>query len=337
MVPERHELSFPASAALKEYLRSPEFYHDVPEKLKTQYVVEVHMNQAPQNSPKATELQVESLLLAYTRNNAGGLKDAIDFLISRLVAHGLDAATIKGAIPRPKSDSFEESLPYFDSKLLQRAEPPLGTDSPTRSQFGGSVNGGATGDEQTSGSGIFDKLRKPGSMSSFSSFLERRKNGGSGGGGSNSPNSLFKHASSNASKASLVSLESQSSTYRNPWNDSGVNLPEEDYAGNGTGPGAAGWSIHHQARFEGNGVSHGNGTTGAMNGNGYGGPGGKFGAVSGATGHPATPMTFANGGGLASHGGDTTPRYDLRASIDSGRPSTSHSVTGYPGLIGPPR
>ena len=334
MVPERHELSFPASSALKDYLRSPEFYHDVSEKLKAQYVVELHMNQAPQSSPNATEPQVESILLAYTRNNAGGLKDAIDFLISRLVARGLDATTIKGAIPRPKSDSFEESLPYFDSKLLQRAEPPLGTDSPTRSQFGGSVNGAAGSEEQTSGSGIFDKLRKPGSMSSFSSFLERRKNGGSGGGGgggSNSPNSLFKHASSNASKASLVSLESQSSAYRNPWNDSGVNLPEEDYATNGAGAGSVGWSMHHAARFDGNG---GNGT---LNGNGFGGPVGKFANAAGASGNAAAPTSFANGGALVGQGSESTPRYDPRASVDSGRPSTSHSVTGYPGLIGPPR
>ncbi len=318
MVPERHVLSFPASATLKEFLRSPEFLQDVPEKLKSQYVVELHVNQAPQSSPNAAEPQMESLLLAYTRNNAGGLKDAIDFLISRLVAHGLDASTIKGAIPRPKSDSFEESLPYFDSKLLQRAEPPLGTESPTRSLFGGngSVNG-ANGEEQTERSGIFDKLRKPGSMSSFSSFLERRKNGG----GSNSPNSLFKYASSNASKASLVSLESQNSSYRHPWNDSGVNLPEEDYAPNGVGAAGMGWSIPHphQARFE--------GAAGAGNGVINGGHG-KFGASAGTP----TPGSF-----IAGHGGDATSRHDPRVSVDSGRPSTSHSVTGYPGLIGPPR
>jgi hypothetical protein len=35
--------------------------------------------------------------------------------------------------------------------------------------------------------------------------------------------------------------------------------------------------------------------------------------------------------------GDVTPRYDPRASVDSGRPSTSHSASGYPGPIGPPR
>ncbi len=277
MVPRTHEIGFPASTELKEFLRSPEFQQDVVEKLKSQYVVEVYLNLPQRGTPDATESPEENLLLAYTRNNAGGLRDAIDFLTSRLVAHGLDASTIRGAIPRPKSDSFEESLPFFDSKLLQRAEPPVATDSPTRSQFG---------EESGERSGIFDKLRKPGSISSFSSFLDRRKNG------SNSPGSLFKHASSNASKASLASLESQGSGYRNPWNDSGVNLPDDDH-----GPASSSWSVAAQ-RYD-----------------------SKFPFTNGAPSHP----------------GDVTPRYDPRASVDSGRPSTSHSASGYPAPIGPPR
>ena len=60
------------------------------------------------------------------------------------------------------------------------------TDSPTRSHFG---------DDEPRG--MLDRLRKPGSMSSFTSIFNGRKN-------TNSPGSLFKHASSNASKASLA-------------------------------------------------------------------------------------------------------------------------------------
>lgn len=280
MVPESHEIAFPASAELKEYLRSAEFQQELLMKMKTQYVVDVHLNQPQKATVDGAEVTIESLILSYTRNNAGGLKDAIDFLVSRLVAHGLDATTIKGAIPRPKSDSFEENLPYFDSKLLQRAEPPVETtDSPTRSHFG---------DEATERPGFLDRLRKPGSMSSFSSVFERRKNG------SNSPGSLFKHASSNASKASLVSLESQGSGYRNPWNDSGINLPEEDRSGNN------GWPVTSSS-FE-----------------------NKFPFGTNTSAAPGVP-------------GDATPRYDPRASVDSGRPSTSHSASGYPAPIGPPR
>jgi len=276
MVPESHEIAFPASSELREYMRSSEFQNDVLEKMKDQYVVEVHLKQPHQESPDGSDHQIEGLVLSFTRNNAGGLKDAIDFLVNKLVMHGLDANTIRGAIPRPKSDSFEESLPFFDSKLLQRAEPPVDTtDSPTRSHFG---------DDPAERSGFLDRLRKPGSMSSFTSILERRKNG------SNSPSSLFKHASSNASKASLASLESQGSGYRNPWNDSGINLPDDEHHSNG-------WPLP-APRFE---------------------------------------NKFPFGSNTSAAPGDVTPRYDPRASVDSGRPSTSHSASGYPAPIGPPR
>lgn len=277
MVPENHEISFPTSTELDSYLRSPKFAEEVMEKMKSQYVVEVQVNETRRESVEGIEAVLECLNLSYTRNNSGGLKDAIDFLLDKLIPHGLNRDAIRGAIPRPKSDSFEESLPYFDSKLLQRAEPPVdSTDSPTRPQFGPQ-------EESSERPGFLEKLRKPGSMSSFSSILERRKNG------SNSPGSFFKHASSNASKASLVSLESQGSGYRNPWNDSGINLPEEEHGTHN------GWNMPAQ-RFE-----------------------NKF------------PFSSS------SHSGDVTPRYDPRASVDSGRPSTSHSASGYPAPIGPPR
>ena len=214
MVPESHELVMPATASLRAFLASGEFGPEVQQKLKSQYEVDLDVGKTSKPAEE-TEITEERLLLAYTRNNAGGLKDAIDFLVSRLIPYGLDAATVKGSIPRPKSDSFEDSLRFFNSKLLQNAHPPLGTDSPTRSTFG---------DDASDRGSLFGKIRKPGSISSISSFLDRRKNQSSSPG----TGSLFKHASSNASRASLVSMESRDSGYRNPWNDSGVNLPEED-------------------------------------------------------------------------------------------------------------
>lgn len=266
MVPESHELVLPAAPQLKAFFKASEFHTEVRRKLKDQYEVELHLRDSTTITEESTASE-ERIVLLYTRNNAGGLKDAIDFMVSRLISHGLDATTVKGAIPRPKSDSFEDSLPFFDSKLLQIAPPPIGTDSPTRSTFG---------DDASERGSIFDKLRKPGSISSISSFLDRRKNQ------SSSPGSFFKHASSNASRASLVSMESRDSSYRNPWNDSGVNLPEDE--------GHNGWPARFENKF-------------------------PFGVVT----------------------GDTTPKHDPRASFDSGRPSTSHSISGYPAPIGPPR
>lgn len=194
MVPEKHELSFQSSPELRAFLQSPEFTEDVRSKLKNQYEVDATVDltgdlPTPKDDAASAAPVEDRLVLGYTRNNAGGLRDAIDFLISRLVAHGLDATTVKGAIPRPKSDSFEESLPFFDSKLLQHAPAPIVTDSPARP------------DDASERGSIFERLRKPGSISSFSSFIGRKNH-------SASPASFFKHASSNASKASLVSMES---------------------------------------------------------------------------------------------------------------------------------
>ena len=288
MVPESHEIVIPANATLLEFFKGPDFESEVRQTLKSSYEVELEVRQDSRLENLKLEDKAETveerLLLQYTRNNAGGLKDAIDFLVSRLIPHGLDANTVKGAIPRPKSDSFEDSLPFFDSKLLHNAPTPLGTDSPTRSTFG---------DDVSDRGSLFGKIRKPGSISSISSFLDRRKHQ------STSQTSFFKQASSNASRASLVSMESRDSGYRNPWNDSGINLPEENepFAGTTNGNGGA-WPLRFENKSE-----------------------------------NKLPL-FANSTCMT---GDMTPRYDPRASHDSGRPSTSHSTNGYPAPIGPPR
>lgn len=230
MVPDNHELVLKRTPTLVKFLESPEFVQSIIPKLKKQYEVEVSVHENPDERTEDGSLTV-TLLWTFTRNNAGGLRDAIDFLQAQSATVGVEATIIKGSIPRPKSDTFEESLQYFDSKLLQHAPASVATDSPTKPSFGDEV--------ARERSTIFDRLRKPGSMSSISSFLDRRKNSSH-----SATNSFFK-GSSNVSKSSLISIESTRSfnADRNPWNDSGVNLPEEDnpwshgraYAGNGNG------------------------------------------------------------------------------------------------------
>ena len=280
MVPDNHEVVLASTPELMKFLQSKEFQTELAPKLHSQYVVEVQVTEDP-NERTEDDGPTVTLLWSFTRNNAGGVRDALDFLNSALAEAGIETATVKGAIPRPKSDSFEESLPFFDSKLLQHA-PSVATDSPTKTAFGEDV--------ARERSTIFDKLRKPGSMSSISSFLDRRKNS------SHSPaGSFFKNGSSNVSKTSLVSIESTRSfnADRNPWNDSGVNLADDD----GTP-----WPTRHFGT------------------NGSGGS---------SSDHKLSQVQ---------HPGDATPRHTMRASTDSGRPSTSNSTnSGYPGPIGPPR
>ena len=214
MVPDNHEVVLASTPELMKFLQSKDFQTELVPKLHSQYVVEVHVTEDPNERTEEDGATV-TLNWTFTRNNAGGVRDALDFLNAALAEAGIETTTVKGAIPRPKSDSFEESLPFFNSKLLQHA-PPVSTDSPTKTSFGEEV--------ARERSTIFDKLRKPGSMSSISSFLDRRKNS------SQSPSSFFKNGSSNVSKTSLVSIESTRSfnADRNPWNDSGVNLADDD-------------------------------------------------------------------------------------------------------------
>lgn len=215
MVPDKHELVLARTGEIVKYLESPDFAHDLVPKLKSQYEVEVSVYQNPDETTEDGKPTV-TLVWGFTRNNAGGLRDAVDFLQAQLTTAAVDIVVVKGSIPRPQSDSFEDSLQYFDSKLLQHAPSSVGTDSPAKSTFGADI--------ARERSSILDRLRKPGSMTSISSFLDRRKNS------SHSAHSNFFKGSSNVSKSSLISIESTRSfnADRNPWNDSGVNLPDDD-------------------------------------------------------------------------------------------------------------
>ncbi|OTA00452.1 hypothetical protein A9Z42_0001330 [Trichoderma parareesei] len=271
MVPDKHELVLARNAKLIKFLESPEFAHDLVPKLKSQYEVEVTVHQNPDEttedgSPTAT------LVWGFTRNNAGGLRDAIDFLLAQFATANVETDIVKGSIPRPKSDSFEDTLQYFDSKLLQHAPVSAAGDSPIKNAFNADI--------ARERSSILDRLRRPGSMTSISSFLDRRKNS------SHSATSSFFKGSANVSKSSLISIESTRSfnADRNPWNDSGVNLADDE------NPWARPVSNHH---FD-----------------------SKL-----SIPHPKDMIAS---------------RHATRASGDSGRPSTSHSMnSGYPGPIGP--
>lgn len=215
MVPDKHELVLERSTPLIKFLESPEFVQTIVPKLKTQYEIDLTVHEDPKERT-VDGAQTVTLLWQFTRNSAPGLRDAMDYLQTQFATANVEPVVVRGAIPRPKSDTFEEALPYFNAKVLQQAPPSVATDSPTRSGFGDEV--------AREKSNLLACLRKPGSMSSISSFLDRRKNS------SQNASSFFK-GSSNVSKSSLISIESTRSfnADRNPWNDSGVNLPEDDH------------------------------------------------------------------------------------------------------------
>lgn len=347
MVPDTHDIAFPSSEHLSRFLRSPEFQREHAQKLKDQYVVEVALQQPRSELRDGQEVTIERLELSYTRNNAGGLRDAVDFLLLPLMAYGLEADNVVGNIPRPKSDSFEDNMLFFESKLLQRAEPPVTSESPSRATFG----------EEGNSRSLFDKLRKPGSISSFSSFIERRRKNGT-----DSPGSLFMHASNNASKASLVSMESRDSGLRNAWNDSGIEIDDNSVPGHHNGLSNSWASFGGSAsrpNTSSNSLSgpfeskfpfgaNGNASTSSLNTPMI--PG--LGMVSGAGSTPALGVGLGMG-----TAGDATPRYDAKIADNTlgkvpngtalsaplSRPASSASLmktsatsSGYPASTAPP-
>ena len=214
MVPDKHELVVASTPELVKHLESAQFKQELVTKLREQHEINLSVLNNPEEVTSDGEPTI-TLIFGFTRNNAGGLRDAVNFIMDEFATTHVKIDIVKGSIPRPKSDSFEDSLQYFDSKLLQHAPNPWASDSPVKEAFG---------EEVARERSLLDRIRKPGSMTSLSSFLDRRKNSAT------SVNSLFFKGSNNVSKSSLISIESTRSfnADRNPWNDSGVNLPEED-------------------------------------------------------------------------------------------------------------
>ena len=317
MVSETHEIEFPTSEEFRAFLSSAEFTDEYVSNLKHQHLVEVEVQQPRTETQDGQDVAFEKLLFRYTRNNAGGLRDAVDYLLVPFIARGLDQNTVKGAIPRPKSDSFEDNMLFFDSKVLHRAEPALASDSPTRASFV---------DEGSTRSGILDILRKPGSMSLSALRDRRRKNG------SNSPGSLFMQASNNASKASLISTESRDSGHRNLWNDSGVDLEHDSaYYPNGLATHGNGWGSFGTSSATSRPNTSSNSLSGTFET--------KFPFGSNANAStsslntpmiPGLGMVNGSGSGAAANGGDQTPKF---GPADKGKQSPpAMSRAGTPSL-----
>ncbi|KAJ2896035.1 hypothetical protein MKZ38_005920 [Zalerion maritima] len=291
MVPDNHELVLPHSVELVKFLESATFTNDIKQKVKSQWEVALSVHHNPEERTEDDGPTV-TILCTFTRNNAGAVRDAQDYLQSQFASANLDITFVKGCIPRPDSNTFSDSYPFFNSKVLQPVvnNPP---ESPARSTFGEEP-------QQNRSTNFAQFSRKLSSMSSLSSFLDRRKNS------SQSTASLFR-GSTNVSKTSLISIESTRSfnLERNPWNDSGVNLPDDDSGANNGG------NIWAPRPFSNGSSSHAPDPT-------------KLSVSNTHTNNVATP-------------GDMTPRHNTRPSGDSGRPSTSHSAnSGYPGPLSGP-
>lgn len=116
-VPESHKIQLSRSKQLEDLIHGEAINHQVTEPMRRQFGIEMNFER------KENYAKNQTVSFTYTRNNAGGVRDAIDMLTTFLVANGVDAEPVNGALPRPKSDSFEDYAPFFEQRILQKTSP----------------------------------------------------------------------------------------------------------------------------------------------------------------------------------------------------------------------
>lgn len=93
------------------------FTSEVVEPTKDRMCIQMQVGEANLDSP----IKEQKITFSYTRNDAGGLQDAIDSLTNYLALRGVKTEVIQGRLSRPKSDSFEDFAPFFSSAILQKS------------------------------------------------------------------------------------------------------------------------------------------------------------------------------------------------------------------------
>jgi len=93
------------------------FTSEVAEPMKSRMCIQMQAGEANLDCP----IKEQKITFSYTRNDAGGLQDAIDLLMNYLALRGVEAEVLQGRLSRPKSDSFEDFAPYFSSAVLQKS------------------------------------------------------------------------------------------------------------------------------------------------------------------------------------------------------------------------
>jgi hypothetical protein len=115
LVPESHSIRLLWSPELAEVVKEERFNQEVVEVMKERMCITMKVEEAWLDSPA----KEQKITFSYTRNDAGGLQDAIDLLMNNLTKRGVHAEVLQGRLSRPKSDSFEDFAPFFSSAVLQ--------------------------------------------------------------------------------------------------------------------------------------------------------------------------------------------------------------------------
>ncbi|PWW73156.1 hypothetical protein C7212DRAFT_218648 [Tuber magnatum] len=125
LVPETHIIRLKNSLELEELLKQDEFKKNITDRMDTQFGIRLqptvdNATESPGGKRSGNGEDYMEIIFTYTRNNAGALRDAIEMLTNFLLSHGIQTDSIKGTLPRPKSDSFEDFVPFFHSAVFQK-------------------------------------------------------------------------------------------------------------------------------------------------------------------------------------------------------------------------
>ncbi|KAF3149093.1 hypothetical protein TWF569_005173 [Orbilia oligospora] len=131
-VPETHTIDMTTSEKLQDALSSTDFKHNVVDRFKMQYGVLVETVLRPKRLSQNSAKGICQIQFTYTRDNRASRDVAIDLFKDFLISNGI-MPDFQGLPVRPQSDSFEDSLPYFNNKLFPTAPTPKGSDEPNNS------------------------------------------------------------------------------------------------------------------------------------------------------------------------------------------------------------
>lgn len=116
LVPETHQIRLKWLPEMDKATTDERFMNEVIEPIKTRMCIHMVLEKHTESPPNE-----QTITFSYTRNDAGGLEDAINLLMNHLLSRGIKSEVVKGRLSRPKSDSFEDFAPFFDSAVLQKS------------------------------------------------------------------------------------------------------------------------------------------------------------------------------------------------------------------------
>ncbi|KAK3828804.1 MAG: hypothetical protein J3Q66DRAFT_275679 [Benniella sp.] len=125
LVDEQYVYSVPFSEAVARVLVKPEFKTEVVEKMKVAWNMTLilpafirSLSLTDSDDDDDGEEEDYLFVFKYSRNNESYLQNAKELLVQYLINNQIEVYDDEIRVRRPRSDSFEEAFPHFNSKIL---------------------------------------------------------------------------------------------------------------------------------------------------------------------------------------------------------------------------